>query len=173
MTRTRAVAIGLLFAGVVGIAVAVVLFARDDGDGSSTPVSSSSLVIGAKPASAPFVGLTATQVAVGGRCLRVVVADDLAERVQGLRQRRGLGPYDGMLFVFDGPTVTGFTMSAVPVPLDIGFYAADGTPVSRRHMKPCPDAEPVCPLYEAGAPFTDALETLRGKLPSGALSGCN
>ena len=64
-------------------------------------------------------------------------------------------------------------MSTVPVPLEIGFYAADGTPVSRRHMKPCPHAEADCPDYHSGGPFTYALETLTGKLPSGALSGCN
>jgi uncharacterized membrane protein (UPF0127 family) len=165
-------AIGLLLAGGVGIVVVVVLLTRDDGRSASTPVSSP-LVIATLPASAPFVGLTETRLGVGGRCLRVVVADDQTERVEGLRQRRDLGPYDGMLFVFDSPTETGFTMSTVPVPLDIGFYSADGAPVSRRRMKPCPHAEAECPVYEGGAPFDDALETLGGKLPSGALSGCS
>lgn len=163
----RAVAIGLLLAGAIGIVVGVVLLARDHGSVSSP------FVLRAKPASAPFVGLTETQVAVGGRCLRVVVADDDAERVQGLRRRRNLGAYDGMLFVFDSPTESPFTMSTVLVPLEIGFYSADGSPVSRRHMKPCPGADAECPDYEAGAPFTDALETLSGELPSGALSACN
>ena len=100
------------------------------------------------------------------------MADDEPERVKGLRQRRDLGPYDGMLFVFDAPTQTTFTMSTVPVPLEIGFYGTDGAPVSQRHMLPCPNAEADCPSYSAGAGFTLALETLGGKLPSGALSGC-
>jgi uncharacterized membrane protein (UPF0127 family) len=111
-------------------------------------------------------------VAVGGRCLRVVVADDQTERVQGLRQRRDLGPYDGMLFVFDAPSEVPFTMSRVPVELDIGFYSGSGVPVSRRRMMPCPRADADCPSYRAGGPFTEALETLAGQLPSGALSGC-
>ena len=125
------------------------------------------------PASAPFQGLTEAQVGVGGRCLRVVVADDQAERVQGLRTRRDIGAYDGMLFVYDEPVATPFTMSTVRVPLEIGFYASDGSPVSRRHMKPCPHAEADCPDYHSGGPFVFALETLSGKLPPGALSGCN
>ena len=70
-----------------------------------------------------------------------------------------------MLFVFDGATDVGFTMSTVPVPLDIGFYDADGKPVSTRHMKPCAKVEDECPVYRSDEPFTYALETLKGKLP--------
>jgi uncharacterized membrane protein (UPF0127 family) len=174
---TRRIALALLLAGAIGIVVAVVWFARDDGeiDGARAPVASSNtpLLLGTTPASAPFKGFTEAQLGVDGRCLHVVVADDQTERVQGLRQRRDLGPYDGMLFVFGAPTNTAFTMSTVPVPLEIGFYSADGSPVSRRHMKPCPHAEADCPDYHAGGAFTFALETLGGKLPSGALSRCN
>jgi uncharacterized membrane protein (UPF0127 family) len=171
----RRVALALLVAGAIGIVVAVVWFARDDSDGASAPVASSNMpfLLGTTPASAPFEGLTEAQLGVGGRCLHVVVADDETERVQGLRQRRDIGPYDGMLFVFDEPTNTAFTMSTVPVSLEIGFYAADGSPVSRRHMKPCPHAEANCPNYHSSGSFSYALETLGGKLPSGALSGCN
>ena len=60
--------------------------------------------------------------------------------------RRDLGDYDGMLFVFDGATDVGFTMSTVPVPLDIGFYDADGNLVSTRRMKPCAEVEDECPV---------------------------
>jgi uncharacterized membrane protein (UPF0127 family) len=165
--RARAVAVGLAVAGAVVVVAGVVWLVRDDGQQAKPR-----LVLRPTPASAPFDGLTETQLAVGGRCLRVVVADDETERAQGLRQRSDLGTYDGMLFVFDAPTQAAFTMSTVPVPLDIGFYAADGTPVSRRHMKPCAHAEAECPVYEAGARFVYALETLGGRLPSGALSGC-
>jgi uncharacterized membrane protein (UPF0127 family) len=166
--RARAVAVGLVVAAAAAVVVGVVFLVRDDGDDTRPRVA-----LTTTPASAPFVGLAETQIAVGGRCLRVVVADNETERVQGLRLRHDLGPYDGMLFVFDAPTEATFTMSTVPVPLDIGFYAADGAPISRRHMKPCPHAEAECPAYEAGAPFVYALETLGGKLPSGALSGCS
>jgi len=173
----RKLAIALLLAGAVGIVIAVVLLARDDdgNEGTSAPVASAGgpLVLTPTPASAPFQGLTEAQLGVGGRCLRVVVADDMTERVQGLRERSNIGPYDGMLFVYEQPVSGSFTMSTVRVPLEIGFYTADGTPVSRQHMKPCPRAEADCPDYRSSGPFTYALETLTGELPSGALSGCN
>lgn len=173
----RRVAIAFLVAGAIGVVVAVVLVARDGGGSGETsaPVASAGAPfrLTPKPASAPFQGLTEAQLGVGGRCLRVVLADDMTERVQGLRERSDLGPYDGMLFVFEQEVNGAFTMSTVPVPLEIGFYTADGTPVSRRHMKPCPRAEADCPDYRSSGPFTYALETLGGALPAGALSGCN
>jgi uncharacterized membrane protein (UPF0127 family) len=171
---TRALAVTLLVVGAVGIVVAVVLLARDDGhERGKRAASATALALSTRPAVAPFAGLTETELSVGGRCRRLVVADDLSEQVQGLRNRSDLGAYDGMLFAYDRATNVAFTMSTVPVPLEIGFYSADGSPVSRRHMKPCPRAEADCPVYRASAPFTFALETLSGELPSGALSSCN
>jgi len=125
----------------------------------------------ARPATAPFEGLTQTRVRVGGERMRVVIADESAERVQGLRARRDVGPYDGMLFVFDEPTDTAFTMSTVPVALDIGFYDERGRVVDRLRMAPCPGAESDCPLYEPDGRLTYALETLAGDLPRGRLTG--
>jgi hypothetical protein len=125
----------------------------------------------ARPAHAPFVGLTQTRIGVGGDRLRVVLADESDERVQGLRERSDIGSYDGMLFVFDKPTDTAFTMSTVPVILDIGFYNARGRLVDRLRMEPCPDAEADCPLYQPDGEFTYALETLADGLPRGRLTG--
>ena len=62
-------------------------------------------------------------------------------------------------------------MSTVRVPLEIGFYTSDGSPVSRRHMKPCPRAEADCPDYHSTGAFVFALETLGGKLPVGSTFG--
>jgi len=168
---TRRIALALVVAGAIGIVVAIVLVVRGGGSGSTARPPA--LALHARPSVAPFAGLTEARIGVGGRCLRVVIADDEAERVEGLRGRRDLGPYDGMLFVYRAPTEVSFTMSTVPVPLDIGFYSAGGDPVARLHMRPCPRAEAECPTYSAGAPFTYALETLRGGLPKGGLSGCN
>jgi len=72
-----------------------------------------------------------------------------------------------------GSTDSGFTMSTVPVSLDIGFYGGSGAPVSTRHMVPCPDVEARCPAYRASGPFSYAIETPRGSLPSGALGVCS
>ena len=111
---------------------------------------------------------------MGGRCLRVVLADDMTERVQGLRERSNLGPYDGMLFVYDEPVDGAFTMSTVPVPLEIGFY--DG----RRHAGVTAPHEAV-PARRSRLPRLSleravhlrARDAHAERCPSGALSGCN
>ena len=149
---------------------------------AATVVATSGLAVGAKrsldealdaarPARAPFEGLTQTRIGVDGDRLRVVLADESDERVQGLRGRRDLGTYDGMLFVFDEPTDIAFTMSTVPVVLDIAFYDARGRVVDRLRMEPCPDAESDCPLYQPDDEFTYALEALADGLPRGRLTG--
>ena len=174
MTR-RVLALVVLAVGAVAIVVGVVqlVSATDDPSPRTGGLRLSDVLDTATPASAPFEGLTELRVGVGGRCLRVAVADSLPEREEGLRKRSDLGPYDGMLFLFGAPTRIGFTMSTVPVPLEIGFYGRDGARNSARHMKPCPRAEAECPIYDAQGPFEYALETLKGKLPAGALAACS
>jgi uncharacterized membrane protein (UPF0127 family) len=135
----------------------------------TAPTDLQAALAAAGPATEPFADLTETHLRVGRRTLRVVLADDDAERVEGLRQRRDLGPYDAMLFVFDEPSTTRFTMSTVPVGLDIGFYRASGGVVDRLHMKPCAGSEAECPVYAASGPFRYALETVAGDLPRGRL----
>ena len=171
MTRgawVAAIVAGLLFVVAIGIVLVV-----DDSDDSATarprgPVAAA--LDDASPSDEPFADMTATTIRVGGQPFEVVLADDGDERYQGLRERDDIGPYDGMLFVFEGPTSTSFTMSTVPVPLEIGFYDADGRVVDRILMQPCPDVQARCPLYEPKGPFTYALETLKGDLPEGNLS---
>jgi uncharacterized membrane protein (UPF0127 family) len=171
----RVVALALLAIVGAGVVVLAVRAMSDDGGTSSVKPGGSlaASLRAATPAAAPFDGLTETRLAVGGKCLRTVIADSEPERVEGLRQRSDIGPYDAMLFVFEGPTDVGFTMSTVPVPLEIGFFSPDGTRTSQQHMLPCPKAENACPVYRAGQPFEFALETLNGKLPSGDLAGCS
>ena len=90
----------------------------------------------------------------------VAVADDPTERNQGLRGVADLGELDGMLFMWDRDVTTTFGMLNVPIPLEIAWFAADGTLVDRTLMTPC-DAEP-CPSYGASGPFRYALETTQG-----------
>jgi uncharacterized membrane protein (UPF0127 family) len=177
VTARRWIAIAL--AAVAAVALTIGLVKLTSGSGGSTDASSEAvaltdLVRSAKPAVDPFAGLTQTpDLTVGGVCKHVVIADTEAERVEGLRQRSDIGSYDGMLFVFDGPTNVGFTMSTVPVVLDIGFYRDDGTLVNTLRMQPCPKAEDECPVYQATGEFSYALETLKGNLPSGAIAAGN
>ena len=127
---------------------------------------------GAAAAEAPFDELTEVELAVGDDCVRLLVADDEAERGSGLRGVTDLGPYDGMLFVNETDVTSAYTMSGVTEPLDIGWYTADGAPVSRAELEPCPEGGPGCPLYSADGPYRFGLETFRGELPSGGLAGC-
>jgi uncharacterized membrane protein (UPF0127 family) len=171
------VSILLVVAGLVVLVGVVVLAVRalssdDDPSGPASTGKVASALAAATPATAPFDGLTATRLSVGGHCLRTLIADSTDERVEGLRQRSDLGPYDAMLFVFPGPSDVEFTMSTVPVPLEIGFYSGAGTRTSARHMRPCAGSEAACPVYRAAGSFSYALETLSGELPAGNLSAC-
>ena len=127
-----------------------------------------------RPASAPFAGFGEAHVALGGRCLRVLVATTLAQREQGLRGVKALRPYDGMLFVFPGDTDSRFTMAQTPQPLDITFFAATGVPVDESRMTPCPlGTDTSCPVYASRQRYRYALERPAGAAgSSGTLGGC-
>jgi uncharacterized membrane protein (UPF0127 family) len=171
----RWIVVALLAVVVVAAAIVAVKVVSDDDAGTVAGDGSIGRVFAdATPAAAPFDGLTEVQAAIGDRCLRLAVADDTNERIAGLRGHAAdLGPYDGMLFAFDGPVDVAFTMSDVDSPLDIAFFAADGTRNSERSMKACPmKADLDCPVYRADGPFSYAVETKPGELPSGALTAC-
>ena len=161
--------VALAFAGIVAWFV-VASVALDADDAAAGPVAAALRYQAA--AEAPFTALTEIQLSVAGDCKRIVVADGEDERAQGLRGRRSTAPYDGMMFVFDAPTSTSFTMSGVPVPLDIGFYDADGRLVSRQRMEPCAETDAKCPVYGSDEAFVFALETEAGGLSSGSLGAC-
>ena len=154
------------------VALAVVILRSGDGSGSnavSSPLSAG--IARQRPASAPFEGLGELNVGIGGRCLRLAVADSLAERVAGLRGHADLGPYDGMLFVFPSDGVVGFTMATVPDALEIVFFDSAGRVVDRMRMAPCPNGtDATCPLYTPKGPFRYALETGAGVVYDGALA---
>jgi uncharacterized membrane protein (UPF0127 family) len=174
-TARWAVAAVLLAAAAAALIGGLVFLLRGDDDNATAPAGTLTTVLAtARPAEAPFGGLTELRLSIGGDCRRVVVADEVRERATGLMRRRDLGPYDGMLFVFERPIQGAFTMSDVPVSLDIGWYDAAGRSVDRLVMRPCPDRSvSECPSYRSGGPYSYAVETLEGQLPAGALSGCS
>jgi hypothetical protein len=94
--------------------------------------------------------------------LMVAVADDPGERAQGLMGVDDLGSLAGMLFVYESDSEGGFWMKDTIIPLDIAFFAADGTLVSLQTMEPC-QADP-CPLYYPGGSYRFVLETPAGDL---------
>lgn len=66
----------------------------------------------------PFVTFTTRE---GTFSIDVEVADESDERVQGLRNRSVLSPYDGMWFSFPDSQKRVFTMKDVLIPLDMVF----------------------------------------------------
>jgi|SRR5215207_1262352 len=174
----RPIVITLIVLGVIALSVVVVKILDEVGD--PTPqaggIPLTAVLPRSVPAQAPFEGLSEVKAAIGyDRCLRLVVADSQEERVAGLRDHTAdLGPYDGMLFVFQGPTDSAFTMSGVDHPLDIAFFEQDGARNSSRAMEPCPvKAQRECPVYRADGPYVFAVEKKAGELPSGPITACS
>ncbi len=177
MSRRPLVLTSIVVAAIL-VTVGVVAVLNDvfDPDPHAGGVPLTAILPRAVPAVAPFEGLSEVHAAIGyDRCLRLVVADSEAERVAGLRDHTAdLGPYDGMLFVFQGPSEAAFTMSGVTDPLDIAFFEQDGVRNSTRAMKPCPDEVATrCPVYRADGQYAFAVETKAGELPSGAITACS
>ena len=67
---------------------------------------------------------------------------------------------DGMLFVFDSPTTTGFWMENVILPLDIAFFDGDLVLVDSFTMPLCTTD---CPTFPPAGPFQYAVETLESE----------
>jgi uncharacterized protein len=79
----------------------------------------------------------------GGESFAVEVADDGAERAQGLMFRDSLDPAAGMLFVYESPRRAQFWMKNTLIPLDMIFADATGT-VTRVHSNAIPgDLTPI------------------------------
>ena len=99
------------------------------------------------------------EIVLSGETWTVAVADTFALRARGLMGVTDL-QVDGMLFVFESPVQVSFYMLDTLIPLDIAFFAEDGSLVNLLTMTPC--TEEPCPTYPAGAPIKYALETTVG-----------
>lgn len=106
-------------------------------------------------------GFPEADVSVGDAELRVWVADEPAERSQGLRGVSRLpGDIDGMLFVFTRPSVPTFVMEDTRLALDLWFFDPGGVLIAKEEMEPC--SNDPCPRYPAPAEVSWALETPGG-----------
>ena len=74
----------------------------------------------------------------------VEIADDGAERAQGLMNRPSMPRFSGMLFVYERPQTVGFWMRNTLIPLDILFADESGT-VRRIHANATPLSEETIP----------------------------
>ncbi|MCP3998587.1 MAG: DUF192 domain-containing protein, partial [bacterium] len=103
------------------------------------------------------------QISIDGTALLVAVADTGDLRRQGLMNLQDLGDLDGMLFVFDRDSSGGFWMRNTLIPLDIAFFAVDGTFVDGFAMEPCRTDD--CPTYSPSGAYRYAVELPRGEMP--------
>lgn len=94
--------------------------------------------------------------------LTVAWTDTTAERGRGLMEVEDLGDLDGMVFDLGTEREVAFTMRNALIPLDIYFYAGDGTGVGMLEMTPC--ATESCPTYQIESSARYALEVPAGSM---------
>jgi len=85
---------------------------------------------------APQLNLPRTKLSAGMHLLDVQLAMTGEQRQTGLMFRPEMPQHEGMLFVFEQPTVQCFWMKNTILPLTAAFVADDGTIVNLADMKP-------------------------------------
>lgn len=97
--------------------------------------------------------------------LSVEIAETPEQQSTGLMERRTLGAYEGMLFLYDHEQAASdpFYMFRTRIPLDIAFMDSIGEIVAIRHMEPCESAvAAACERYPPGQAYHAALEVNAG-----------
>lgn len=75
---------------------------------------------------APADAGTYFPIAIGGQALQLQLALTPSEQQRGLMFRESLPKDHGMLFLFDRPERRGFWMQNTSIPLEIGYFDAEG-----------------------------------------------
>ncbi|RYF77709.1 MAG: DUF192 domain-containing protein [Comamonadaceae bacterium] len=84
----------------------------------------------------PQMDLPRVKITAGMNVIDTQVAATDAQRATGLMFRKEMPQHEGMLFVFDQPSVQCFWMKNTLLPLTAAFVADDGTIVNLADMKP-------------------------------------
>jgi uncharacterized membrane protein (UPF0127 family) len=111
----------------------------------------------ASMASLAEVTFKTSQVKVAGHPLKVELANDEPQRMQGLMFRKSLGAEDGMLFVFDEAAYHSMWMKNTLIPLSVAFVDRDGVILNILDMEP-----QTLDSHMAAGPAVYAIETNKG-----------
>jgi uncharacterized membrane protein (UPF0127 family) len=84
----------------------------------------------------PQLNLPRVKLAAGMHQINAQVAQSPDQRTIGLMHRREMPQHEGMLFVFEQPSVQCFWMKNTLLPLTAAFVADDGTVVNLADMQP-------------------------------------
>jgi uncharacterized protein len=87
-------------------------------------------------AQAPQTDLPRVKLSAGMHQIEAQVAQTNEQRATGLMNRQEMPQHEGMLFVFEQPSVQCFWMKNTLLPLTAAFVADDGTVVNLADMKP-------------------------------------
>ncbi len=93
----------------------------------------------------------------------LLAARNAEERSRGMIGVEDLQGYSGMVFIYQEDTQNSYHMRGVPMPLSIGWFAADGLVVATSDMEPCLGQE-ICPSYSSGAVYRFSIEVPQGRL---------
>ena len=102
----------------------------------SIPLALAALAPLAAAAQEPQMDLQRVQLSAGMHRIDAQVARTPEQRSTGLMWRKQMPQHEGMLFVFDAPSMQCFWMKNTLLPLSIAFLADDGAVVNVAEMKP-------------------------------------
>ena len=115
------------------------------------------ILLVASMASFGEVTFKTSSVKVASHPLKVEVAADEPQRMQGLMFRKSLGREEGMLFVFDEPAYHSMWMKNTLIPLSVAFIDRNGVILNILDMEP-----QTLDSHMAAGPAVYAIETNKG-----------
>lgn len=115
------------------------------------------LVVGSARAQDAPTEFAVIELSAGIHLIRAEVAVEASERAKGLMFRRHLGTNQGMVFLFDEPTMQCMWMKNTLIPLSVAFIGEDGRVLNVEDMQPQTEAS-----HCAVRPARYALEMNRG-----------
>lgn len=108
-------------------------------------------------AGTPQLDLPRVQLSIGMHRIDAQVASNHAQRQTGLMHRKEMPQHEGMLFVFEQPSVQCFWMRNTLIPLTAAFVADDGSIVNLADMQPLDESS-----HCSTAPVRYVLEMNQG-----------